>query len=218
MNAKQLLLIFILCAFPLKAMQEIKVTYEREASKELQKYRVSKGYLEINQSYPNSVKFLIKVLGTQKDKKGKKQSEVIKNGLPDVLIYKIINEYLKIYWFYYPKPPELGYGMALTSDFNEMLTNIINGIDIDDIPRSIKRMTITENRFGFFEMYLYFDHPTDGEILLGKYFNALKKPVLDINPKFSFKEELRREVCKIEAFILIIMGIVFFYMSIELVH
>ncbi len=81
----------------MQAMQEVKREAENKEVVELR---------ELQKRFPSSVKFLIKVLGAQKDKKktlldrinpfAKCESRVIKNGLPDDLIIKIINNYLWI--------------------------------------------------------------------------------------------------------------------------
>lgn len=94
---KILMCIFSISSFYIQAMQEIKQEAE---SKEVIELR------ELKRRFPHSVNFLIKVLGEQKSKEktlldkinpfAKTESEVIIKGLPNDIILKIINNYLRI--------------------------------------------------------------------------------------------------------------------------
>ncbi len=117
MNIKQLLLISAIGTFSAQAMEEIKVGAEQEDGKEVQEYRASQKYSEINQSCPSSIKFLIKVL----DQK----------GIPETLIYKIIDEHLKVYLVGYVSLTNRRNFRFMVSTFEDMLKDrmIFNGVD-----------------------------------------------------------------------------------------
>lgn len=93
-NIKQLLLTSALCTFSAQAMQEVKREQEikeKEDRKEAVELR------ELRRRFPHSINFLIKVLGAQKGKQqALGETLVIKTGLPNDLILKIINNYLRI--------------------------------------------------------------------------------------------------------------------------
>lgn len=214
MNIKQLLLTPIFCIFSSQAMQEAKV--EQEESKKVQESIVSHRYQEINQFCPNSVKFLIKILGPQKDKKGKTQSEIIKNGLTDDLIYEIC-EYLFVNLFCFPYRTSERCNMTLSTDFNDMLKKMTNHLEIDGTG-FVNGMVIKPNRHNYFDVELYLRDPAFGEIARrGDYFFVNKTPILHISSEASIYQEMRKILLTKEALGIIVFIIAYTCIFSELV-
>jgi len=174
----------------INAMQDVKreqEVKEKEDSKEVVELR------ELQRRFPHSVNFLIKVLGAQKDKQktlldrinpfAKPEFRVIKNGLPNDVILKIINNYL---WIDKMK-------------FRNNRNSLINPEDMVDAvtsyyrwdfhtPQDADYMSLTPNPSGLGKYYFSVGrfitdvHGRRGPSSCNAEFQFMDHSILDINP------------------------------------
>lgn len=184
----RLLTLILSISFCAQAMQEVKMEAESYESKEVIELR------ELRRILPASVSFLVKILGAQKTKQKtllekinpftKGESEVLKIGLPNDLILKIINNYLRI-------------DKVLDQDIN----SVINSNDMIN-STFLKYKTCSIKSEGDID---WMDFSSSGRreyvLMVGKYharpkdmssslFQFMDHSVLDINPKLNTGLEL----------------------------
>lgn len=231
MNIKQLLLTSALCTFSAQAMQEVKrgqEVKEKEERKEAVELR------ELQARFPHSVKFLIKVLGAQKDKQktlldkinpfSTRESLVIKKGLPDVLILKIINNYLWIEQVKYmtlPYPMDSNDMFACTIFQNYVDSGIRNEGDIDrmwlmpeDQDSKYYRLTLTKNggrgeRGIAVGLFKFMDHSVLDFGLSQEFFSS-QKILNKLNKSIDLFNKAKENKYKIVAGLVSLAGITYY--------